>query len=190
MVVISGLCAGTGLCGLRGATGGIVGRLRRMEVRCCFVGLAEGRWLGEMLGTAGGVSMIGASRSISVDDVSWEVDEMMVMAGGSGRASPVYIVALLAGSLVMFEGCGSGIVMASVAGISLIVPSTMAVAGGVSVVSVRLARALRLMMRAWSMRLRARECRARRGRGLRVISGNGVLAGGAPGGRLKREWDR
>src|SRR5260370_23108542 len=129
MVVISGLCAGTGLCGLRGGSGGIGGRLRRMEVRSCFVGLAEVSWLREMLGTAGGVSMIGASRSISVDDVSWEVDEMMVMAGGSGRASPVYIVALLGGSLVMFEGCGFGVVMASGAGISLIVPRPVAEAG-------------------------------------------------------------
>ena len=60
MVVISGLYAGTGLCGLRGGSGGIGGRLRRMEVRSCFVGLAEVSWLREMMGTAGGVSIIGA----------------------------------------------------------------------------------------------------------------------------------
>jgi len=58
MVVISDLYAGTGLCRLRGGSGGIGGRLRRMEVRSCFVGLAGVSWLREMMGTAGGVSMI------------------------------------------------------------------------------------------------------------------------------------
>jgi len=54
------------------------------------------------------------------------------------------------------EGPGSRVLMESIDEICSAVPSTMAVAGGVSVVSVRLARTLRLMMRAWSMRLRAR----------------------------------
>jgi len=120
MVVISGLCAISGLCGLRGGSGGMGGRLRKMEARSCCVGLAG--CLREAMETVGGVSTIGISRDISVDEVSREGDETMVIEGPDSR----------------------------------IVPSTMAVVGGVSVVNVRLARTWRLMMRAWRMRLRAR----------------------------------
>jgi len=166
MVVISGLCAGRGLCGLRRGSGGMGGRLRRMEARSCCVGLAG--WLREAMEIAGGVSAIGTSTGISVDEVSWEGDETMVMAevSGWGKAS---IVDMLSEGLIGRVSSGGELVggltgKASLAGIVVviegsdagIVPSTMAVVGGVSVVNVRLASGWRLMMRAWRMRLRAR----------------------------------
>src|SRR5205807_705619 len=78
MLVMSGLCAGRGLCGLRGGSGGMGGRLRRMEARSCCVGLAG--WLREAMEMAGGVSAIGTSTGIPVDKASWEGDETMMMA--------------------------------------------------------------------------------------------------------------
>src|SRR6266700_8144771 len=156
MVVISGLFAGSALC-----------RLRRMEARSCCVGLAG--CPRDAMETAGGVSTIGISRGIAVDEVSRKGDETMVMAGVSGwglsergQASPVHMVASLAGAGSSVEMSGRrkassvGIMVVIEGSDSGIVPSTMAVVGGVSVVNVRLARTWRLMMRAWRMRLRAR----------------------------------
>src|SRR5262245_51894043 len=154
MVVISGLCAISGLCELRGGRGGIGGRLRRMEARSCCVSLAG--CLSEAMETAGGVSTMGISGGISVDEVSREGEETMVMAevSGSGLPSPLYVVTSLAGTGSDVERSGRG--KASPTGIVVViegsnpgvVPCTMAVVGGVLVVNVRLASAWRLMMRA------------------------------------------